>query len=82
VEGLLFIAIFWVAPIFAGHRIGVSKNRAGWAWGLLLGWIGVIVLACLSDKSQLTAKQREVAELAADLRLAELRQRQTSLSDS
>ena len=44
---LLFAAIFWVAPIVAGHKIGAGKNRAGWAWGLLLGWIGVLIVALL-----------------------------------
>jgi hypothetical protein len=44
---LLFAVLFWVLPIVVGHKIGSEKNRAGWAWGLLLGWIGVIVVACL-----------------------------------
>jgi hypothetical protein len=48
---LIFIALFAIAPIFVGHHLGKSKNRAGWAWGLLLGWLGVIIVACLSDKS-------------------------------
>jgi hypothetical protein len=44
---VLSIALFWVLPAFVGYRIGLGKNRAGWAWGLLLGWIGVIIVACL-----------------------------------
>jgi hypothetical protein len=44
---LIFALVFWVAPVFAGHKIGAPKNRAGWAWGLLLGWIGVLIVACL-----------------------------------
>lgn len=80
---LVFIAIFWLAPIFVGQKIGAPKSRAGWAWGLLLGWLGVIIVACLPDKSPgttaLSAKQREVAELEADVRLAELRKHQTTL---
>jgi hypothetical protein len=80
---LLFAAVFWVAPLIVGHKIGAPKNRAGWVWGLLLGWIGVIIVACLSDKSPgtaaLSAKQREVAELEAEVRLAELRKRQAAL---
>lgn len=46
---LVFIALFWLAPIFVGYKIGAAKNRNGWLWGLLLGWIGVIIVACLSD---------------------------------
>jgi hypothetical protein len=82
-EALLFIAAFWVAPIVVGHRIGTRKNRAGWAWGLLLGWVGVIIVACLSNKNAehtaLSEKQRQVAELEAEVRLAELRKRQAAL---
>jgi TM2 domain-containing membrane protein YozV len=77
---LIFVAVFWVLPIFVGHRIGAPKGRQGWLWGLLLGWIGVIIVACLSDKTGLTAKQRQVAELEADLKLAELQKRQAELS--
>jgi hypothetical protein len=87
VTALIFIALFWVAPIFVGHKIGAPKNRAGWVSGLLLGWIGVIVVACLSNKDPqiaaqdvaLTAKQREVKELEADVRLAELTARKEAL---
>jgi hypothetical protein len=50
VTALIFIATMWVLPIFVGKSIGDRKGRAGWAWGLLLGWLGVIIVACLSDK--------------------------------
>jgi hypothetical protein len=78
---LIFIAVFWVAPVFVGLMIGQPKKRAGWAWGLLLGWLGVIIVACLSEKKpQVTAqdihfaaKQREVEQLETDIRLAELK---------
>jgi hypothetical protein len=43
---LFFVLFFWIAPVFVGHKIGAPKNRAGWAWGLL-GWLGVIIVACL-----------------------------------
>jgi hypothetical protein len=77
---LLFAIVFWIAPVFVGHKIGAPKNRQGWLWGLLLGWIGVIIVACLSDhqSASLSAKQREVAELEAEVRLDELRNRQAA----
>lgn len=89
-ELLVFALIFWVAPIFVGHKIGAPKNRAGWAWGAILGWIGVLIVACLSDvnphgtakTASLTAKQHEVAELEADVKLAELRKRQAALTEN
>jgi type VI protein secretion system component VasK len=49
---ILFAAIFWVAPIFVAKRIGDGKGRtSSWAWGLLLGWIGVIVVALQSNRT-------------------------------
>jgi hypothetical protein len=48
---LIFAGVMWVAPIFVGKSMGERKGRAGWAWGLFLGWLGVIILACLSDRS-------------------------------
>ena len=38
------------AATYVGDRIGAPKNRAGWAWGLLLGWLGVVIVACLPSK--------------------------------
>ena len=39
--------IVWGLAILVGHKIGEPKGRQGWAWGLLLGWIGVVIVACL-----------------------------------
>jgi hypothetical protein len=47
---VVFIAVFMVLPIYIGHVIGAPKNRAGWAWGLLLGWLGVIIVSLLGKK--------------------------------
>lgn len=44
---LIFVVIAWILPIFVGSAIGKPKNRPGWAWGLLLGWLGVIIVALL-----------------------------------
>lgn len=44
---LVVIALLWIVPIFVGLSIGRAKSRAGWAYGLLLGWIGVLILALL-----------------------------------
>jgi hypothetical protein len=42
----------------------------------------VIIVACLSERDPLTEKQRQVAELQAEVKLAELRRRQAAISDS
>jgi hypothetical protein len=55
-EAVVFLAIFWIAPIFVGHVIGKPKGRAGWAWGLLLGWLGVIIVALLSPKRDIASE--------------------------
>jgi Short C-terminal domain len=48
---VLFILIFWVFPVVVGYQIGQRRGREGWAWGLLLGWIGVFMVAVLSPKN-------------------------------
>lgn len=41
------MAVFWGLPIAVANKIGAPKNRRGWLWGLLLGWIGVAFVAFL-----------------------------------
>jgi hypothetical protein len=77
----VFIVI-WLAAIIAAQMLASRKGRTnGWAWGLLLGWLGVLVVACMANRAsqKLAAKQLKVAELEADLRLAELRRQQTDV---
>lgn len=46
--GLLIGAVvLWVIPIFVAVSQGRAKDRAGLAYGLFLGWLGVIILAVL-----------------------------------
>jgi hypothetical protein len=44
---LVFAAVLRALPIYVAHRIGAPKGRMGWLCGLLLGWIGVIIVAVL-----------------------------------
>lgn len=47
--------LFVVAPMYFADLITTKKGRGyGWLWGLLLGWIGVLVVALLSPKSSVT----------------------------
>lgn len=39
--------ILWIVPVFVANAQGKAKNRAGVLYGLLLGWLGVLVLAVL-----------------------------------
>lgn len=72
VIGLLILFSLFVAPIFVADRIGKRKNRIGWPWGLGLGWIGVVVVACLP--TGLTAEESQIRELEAQLRIKQLRE--------
>lgn len=45
---LASVLILWVVPIFVARSQGRAKNRDGIWYGLLLGWVGVLVLAVLS----------------------------------
>jgi hypothetical protein len=54
--GIVVIAIFWIAPVVAAYMIGNRRGRTyGWVWGLLLGWIGVLIVAVLPRKGVGTA---------------------------
>jgi Na+/melibiose symporter-like transporter len=42
--------IFFIIPIFVAVAQGRAKDRAGLAYGIFLGWIGVIILAFLPPR--------------------------------
>jgi hypothetical protein len=44
------VIVFWIIPIFVAVSQGRTKDRAGLAYGIFLGWIGVIVLAFLPPR--------------------------------
>lgn len=44
---LVLVVVVWVIPILVARSIGNAKNREGLLWGLLLGWIGVVIVALL-----------------------------------
>ena len=49
--GALVGALVWfVIPIFVAISQGRAKRRSGWAYGLLLGWLGVLILAVLPPR--------------------------------
>jgi hypothetical protein len=39
--------ILWVVPCYICYEQGKPKHRRGLAWGLCLGWLGVLALAVL-----------------------------------
>ena len=49
-QQVFFLVLLWVIPFLLTVWLGGQKRRRGWLYGLLLGWIGVFVLANLDDK--------------------------------
>jgi hypothetical protein len=62
---LMFLFFVWGLPILVGHVLGQSRGRTGWAWGALLGWLGVLILACMKPipAHELVANQQAEREL-------------------
>jgi hypothetical protein len=75
-ETLGVIAVFYVVPVIVGYFIGEPKDRKGWLWGLLLGWFGVVVVACLKPRYEKRTKSRPLGE---DQRWAERVRQQSEL---
>lgn len=78
--------IVWIVPIFVANAVGKAKNRAGVPYGLLLGWLGVLILAVLPpaqprdrvwlEKNRLRMGEREYQTAVAALDEAERRYRE------
>lgn len=63
----LFILVLVVACAWAGEAIGKSKGHAGAGFllGLLLGAIGVVIIACFPKSQEQLVKEAQ-ARLAAE----------------
>jgi hypothetical protein len=44
---LIVLIVFWFVPMYIAYEQGKQKHRLGLAWGLCLGWFGVLALAVL-----------------------------------
>lgn len=54
---LLVVAVVWLAPIAAGSYLAPRRGRSrmiGFASGLLLGWIGVVLFGLISGTPRST----------------------------
>jgi hypothetical protein len=50
-QGVVWEVIFlWIVPVFVAVSQGRPKDRAGLAYGIVLGWIGVVILAFLPPR--------------------------------
>jgi hypothetical protein len=43
----VIVGLFVLLPIVIAIELGVSRRRSGWMWGFFLGWLGVLILACM-----------------------------------
>ena len=55
----VLILIIWIGSVFVARSIGKSKRRDGWVYGLLLGPIGVLIVALLPPRPDLTLEELE-----------------------
>lgn len=44
---ILLLLFAWGLPIIIADWLGTAPKRHGWAWGFLLGWLGVLILAIM-----------------------------------
>jgi hypothetical protein len=68
---IVSVLIMWVAPIMVTHGMGKKRNRQGWLWGFLLGWLGVLILffmpPLLSEEQKELEQQLRVMKLHQEL---------------
>ena len=50
--GIVFLVLLWVLPIYVGDRMGRGRGQTalGVVLGVLLGWIGVLVLLLVNRR--------------------------------
>jgi hypothetical protein len=56
--GLFWIAVGYVFPVWICVTRGAQRGRNGWIWGLLLGWIGVLMIFLLPPKQTMSEQIR------------------------
>jgi hypothetical protein len=56
---LIFWGLIWIVSMLVAHAIGKPKNRAGFLYGFLLSWIGVIIVALLPRVPEITLDELE-----------------------
>jgi len=68
---LLWLIFDALPAILICNRLGHTKGRpGGWAFGLILGWLGVIIMLCLPktfDAKVRDEREREQIRQAAQL---------------
>lgn len=53
---VIVVAAWVIVPMLVASHIGGEKGRAGWAWGLFLGWFGVLIAAVLPPSPEQQGK--------------------------
>ena len=71
VETVVVLLVWVLAAMLAGSAIGTRKGRpaAGFLLGLLLGWIGVIIIAATPPtRDMLVRRERERQQIQREAR--------------
>jgi len=56
---IVLIGLFWVLPAVCANSIGLKKGKQNsWLWGLILGWLGVIVVVSSPTRQPLILPPR------------------------
>jgi hypothetical protein len=50
--GVIWWFATWISAIYVSHEIGIRKNRAKYAWGFWLGWLGVVAVYVLPPRPE------------------------------
>jgi len=73
--GLFIFALVigqYVAQFVVGNKLNSTRKQSDWwwVWVLILGWIGVIVIACQKPKQRFTIEELTAAVKERDALLA------------
>lgn len=83
-ELFILVFIFVIAPILICANLADNKARSVIPWvlvSLFFGWLAVLVLACLSDKT-VNKSEADREELKKDLEIQILQQQLNNLKNS
>ena len=66
----LLLSFFWALPVLVAHTIGQRRNRTGWVYGFMLGWLGVLIVSCTSylpSKAEIRLREVEAKRQLGEL---------------
>lgn len=78
--GVVFWLALWGVAIWYAQVLGTRRGRSNcWLWGVVLGWLGVGIVALMGKKH---SAYDEVAELERQNQVLRLQKEQRELQES